>query len=49
MGMGQGIRTGLGHRRITCVLQAQFSGLPSILESKMALRWGVLGSKMTYA
>ena len=25
MGMGQGVRTGLGHRGITCVLQTQFS------------------------
>ena len=25
MGMGQGIRTGLGHGGITCVLQTQFS------------------------
>ena len=23
--MGQGVRTGLGHRGITCVLQTQFS------------------------
>ena len=27
MGMRQGVRTGLGHRGITCVLQAQFSSL----------------------
>ena len=25
MRMGQGVRTGLGHRGITCVLQTQFS------------------------
>ena len=25
MGMGQGVRTGLGHGGITCVLQTQFS------------------------
>ena len=25
MRMGQGLRTGLGHRGITCVLQTQFS------------------------
>ena len=25
MGMGQGVRTGLGHGDITCVLQTQFS------------------------
>ena len=25
MGMGQGLRTGLGHGGITCVLQTQFS------------------------
>ena len=25
MGMGQGIRTGLGHGGITCILQTQFS------------------------
>ena len=25
MRMGQGVRTGLGHRGITCVLQMQFS------------------------
>ena len=27
MRMGQGVRTGLGHGGITCVLQTQFSGL----------------------
>ena len=27
MRMGQGVRTGLGHRGITCVLQTQFSSL----------------------
>ena len=27
MGMGQGLRTGLGHGSITCVLQTQFSSL----------------------
>ena len=26
MRMGQGVRTGLGHGGITCVLQTQFSG-----------------------
>ena len=25
MGIGQGVRTGLGHGGITCVLQTQFS------------------------
>ena len=25
MGMGQGVRTGLGHGGITCVLRTQFS------------------------
>ena len=29
MRMGQGVRTGLGHGCITCVLQTQFSSLPS--------------------
>ena len=28
MRMGQGVRTGLGHGGITCVLQTQFSSLP---------------------
>ena len=27
MRMGQGVRTGLGHGGITCVLQTQFSSL----------------------
>ena len=27
MRMGQGVRTGLGHEGITCVLQTQFSSL----------------------
>ena len=27
MRIGQGVRTGLGHGGITCVLQTQFSGL----------------------
>ena len=29
MRMGQGVRTGLGHGGITCVLQTQFSSLLS--------------------
>ena len=29
MRMGQGLRTGLGHEAITCVLQTQFSGFLS--------------------
>ena len=28
MRMGQGVRTGLGHGGITCVLQTQFSSFP---------------------
>ena len=31
MGMGQGVRTGLGHRGITCVLQTQFSSYQYII------------------
>ena len=31
MRMGQGVRTGLGHRGITCVLQTQFSSYLFIL------------------
>ena len=30
MRMGQGVRTGLGHGGITCVLQTQFSSLQNI-------------------
>ena len=30
MRMGQGVRTGLGHGGITCVLQTQFSSSPII-------------------
>ena len=30
MGMGQGVRTGLEHRGITCVLQKQFSSFYSL-------------------
>ena len=30
MRMGQGVRTGLGHGGITCVLQTQFSSLETI-------------------
>ena len=30
MGMGQGVRTGLGHGGIICVLQTQFSSLQKI-------------------
>ena len=30
MRMGQGVRTGLGHGGLTCVLQAQFSSLVMI-------------------
>ena len=33
MGMGQGVRTGLGHGGITCVLQKQFSSYIINLES----------------
>ena len=37
MKMGQGVRTGLGHGGITCVLQTQFSSFyffsPSIVEN----------------
>ena len=31
MRMGQGVRTGLGHGGITCVLQTQFSSLVFVL------------------
>ena len=40
MRMGQGVRTGLGHGGITCVLQTQFSSLyeetSKTVESRMA-------------
>ena len=36
MGMGQGVRTGLGHGGITCVLQTQFSSYIINLESSTA-------------
>ena len=36
MRMGQGVRTGLGHRGITCVLQTQFSSLFSDLAALTA-------------
>ena len=32
MRMGQGVRTGLGHGGITCVLQTKFSSLPLLTE-----------------
>ena len=31
MGMGHGVRTGLGHGGITCVLQTQFSSFISLV------------------
>ena len=36
MEMGQGVRTGLGHRGITCVLQTQFSSYIITPESSIA-------------
>ena len=33
--MGQGVRTGLGHGGITCVLQTQFSSLVSKMSSSI--------------
>ena len=33
MRMGQGVRTGIGHGGITCVLQTQFSSFFSFLDS----------------
>ena len=55
MRMGQGVRTGLGHGGITCVLQTQFSSLVIVLLQKwwgrvaqsvghLTLKSGVLGS-----
>ena len=38
MRMGQGVRTGLGHGGITCVLQTQFS---SLLPAELQLRGGI--------
>ena len=38
MRMGQGVRTGLGHGGITCVLQTQFSSL--------TIRWDFPVSRM---
>ena len=52
MRMGQGVRTGLGHGGITCVLQTQFSS--SITEYRIFLNmefafkyimWGLLRLK----
>ena len=37
MRMGQGVRTGLGHGGITCVLQTQFSSFYS--ETYIIHRW----------
>ena len=37
MKMGQGVRTGLGHGGITCVLQTQFSNLYFYLLKKIRL------------
>ena len=34
MGMGQGVRTGLGHGGITCVLKTQFSSFKFLLSKK---------------
>ena len=34
--MGQGVRTGLGHGGITCVLQTQFFSLVLIVKKKRA-------------
>ena len=36
MRMGQGVRTGLGHGGITCVLQTQFSSLRGRLMGQTA-------------
>ena len=36
MRMGQGVRTGLGHGGITCVLQTQFSSLLLSFEENKA-------------
>ena len=46
MGMGQGLRTGLGHEGITCVLQTQFSSffffffLVRVLDKETILQQG---------
>ena len=37
MRMGQGVRTGLGHGGITCVLQTQFSSKPFLFSDLSAL------------
>ena len=37
MRMGQGVRTGLGHGGITCVLQKQFSSFSTILTFKQQI------------
>ena len=37
MRMGQGVRTGLGHGGITCVLQTQFSSLNLFLGPELYL------------
>ena len=39
MRMGQGVRTGLGHGGITCVLQTQFSSFAKYI-LKIALDFG---------
>ena len=37
MRMEQGVRTGLGHGGITCVLQTQFSSFPLSLNAQLSV------------
>ena len=39
MRMGQGVRTGIGHRGITCVLQTQFSSYEFIHQVAIKFRF----------
>ena len=45
--MGQGVRTGLGHGGITCVLQTQFSSFLSYSESEILINIGSLESLLS--
>ena len=46
MRMGQGVRTGLGHGGITCVLQTQFSSLQYKALGAVLYKWLYLGTGM---